>query len=185
MGNLVLKHKAAIASGQATHAQLYETIKALEDAVNTVATYSAISVVGPQVTPPQPVSLSVKAANGIFDVQIQDNHPAKVGLTPEYFVEYATDAGFSAPIVKHLGPSRNWRTSLGNQTLFWRVYSQYGRSSATSVHTYFGTTGTPTPVVGGGSAGPTIQTSAGSGTNPTSGLGGGVGYGRIPTRKQQ
>lgn len=180
MGNLVLKHKAAIASGQATPAQFYETIKALEDAVNTVATYSAISVVGPQVTPPAPTALSVKAANGIFDVQIQDNHPATAGITPEYFVEYSTS--LSGPwTVKHLGPSRNWRSSLGNQTLFWRTYSQYGRSSPTSTHVYI--VGNA-PVVGGGSAGPTIQTSAGSGTNPTSGLGGGVGYGRIPVRKQ-
>lgn len=184
MGNLVLRHKAAIASGQATPAQLYETIKALEDAVNTVATYSAISVVGPQVAPPAPVALNVTAANGIFDVQIQDNHPQTAGITPEYFVEYSETANFTAPIVKHLGPSRNWRSTLGNKTLFWRVYSQYGRSSPTSPHKYFGSTSTPTPVVGGGSAGPAIQTSAGSGTNPTSGLGGGVGYGRIPVRKQ-
>lgn len=182
MGLLKLRHKAAIASGTATPAQLYETIRDLEDGLNTIALHTAVSVVGSQVAPPRPVALSVKAANGIFDVQITDNHPSTADLTPEYFVEYATDSGFSAPIVKHLGPSRNWRTSLGNQTLFWRVYSQYGRSSPTSDHVYV--TGN-IAVVGGGSAGPTIQTSAGSGTNPTSGLGGGVGYGRIPVRQRQ
>lgn len=181
MGLLKLRHKAAIASGSATPAQLYETIRDLEDGLNTIALHTAVSVVGPQVAPPAPVALNVKAANGIFDVQIQDNQPSDSGSTPEYFVEYSTS--LSGPwIVKHLGPSRNWRTSLGNQTLFWRTYSQYGRSSPTSDHVYV--VGNA-PIVGGGSAGPTIQASAGSGTNPTSGLGGGVGYGRIPTRNRQ
>lgn len=184
MGYLQLKHLNAIAQGGASPAMVAETWKSVLDAINTIAKHTAISVVGPQVQPPPPVSLNVIAANGIFDVAIQDNNPAEGNLAPEYFVEYSTSPSFNAPIVKHLGPSRNWRPMLGNQTLYFRAYSQFGRSSAVSAHRYFGPNNAPTPVIGGGVAGPTIQASAGSGTNPTSGLGGGVGYGRIPVRKQ-
>lgn len=183
MGYLQLKHLNAIAQGSQSPAMLAETLKSLLDAVNTVAKHTAISVVGPQVAPAQPVKLSVTAANGIFDVAIQDNQPADSDLAPEYFVEYSTSP--SGPwTVKHLGPSRNWRSMLGNQTLYFRSYSQFGRSSQVSAHRYFGPANAPTPVVGGGVAGPAIQPSAGSGTNPTSGQGGGVGYGRLPVRKQ-
>lgn len=184
MGQLRLKHLGAIAQGQATPAQIAETLRDLLDGVNTVAKHTAVSVVGHEVAPSPPVALSVVASGGIFDVAIQDNAPADIDRTPEYFVEYSTSASFAAPIVKHLGPSRNWRPMLGNQTLYFRAYSQFGRSSSVSEHRYFGPSNAPTPVVGGGVAGPTIQASTGSGTNPTSGLGGGVGYGRIPVRKR-
>lgn len=132
---------------------------------------------------PSPVSgISVLGADGVFDVQIQDNNEVNRGIT--YFLEYSTTPNFAQPTVLHLGPSRNWRGFLGNQTLYWRVYKQYPTSPPTSP-IYFGGATAPTGVVGGGASGPTVQPSTGSGTAPSSGLQGGSGYGFHNTRNSQ
>ena len=165
--------------------RLAESFQQIQDAINNLAQQTASVPVGQQAAPSAPSALSVTGSGGIFDIQIQDNNPANTGIAPDYFLEYSTTPGFtpSATIQVHIGPVRNTRLSLGNQTLYWRVYSQNGRASQTSGKTYFGSQSSPTPVAGGGAiSGPAIQPSAGSGTGPTTGQAPGVGYGILPVR---
>ncbi len=162
---------------------LGEALKALQTGLNTVATQTGATPQGVQSTPNAPSQLTVTAAGGIFDIAIEDNLPSQVGIAPDYFLEYSLTPNFIAPVVIHLGPARNHRANLGNQTLYWRAYSQNGRASQPSRKTYFGPQPSPTPVVGGGSiSGPNPLASAGSGTAPTNGTRGGSGYGVLPVR---
>ena len=56
---------------------------------------------------------------------------------------------FNQPYVHFLGSSRNLRIAMGNQTLYWRAYSQYLGSDPSEPVTF----GTPaTAVTGGGTA---------------------------------
>jgi hypothetical protein len=68
-------------------------------------------------------SVMVQAANSWFDISITDPAQTRPGLF--YFAESDTTAAFGAPRVYFLGASRNLYTQLGNQTLYWRAYSQY------------------------------------------------------------
>lgn len=156
--------------------------KALDDLASRIS-HVGVQVVagtfGVTPAPPRISSLSVTAANGIYDIAIQDNNPVQRGI--EYFLEYSLTANFAQPTVIHLGATRNERRYLGNLTLYWRGYSQYPTSPPSPV-VYFGSASAPTPVVGGGSAGPAPQPSNGSGTAPGNGLSGGQGYGSQPNR---
>jgi hypothetical protein len=157
--------------------------QALDDLASQIANVGAqvnAATQGNTLAPPQISSLSVTAAGGIFDAVIQDNNPVSRGI--EYFLEYSLTPVGPWTVVS-LGPSRGpWRGTLGNQTLYWRGYSQYPTSAPSAV-VYFGGAANPTAVVGGGTAaGPAPQPSAGSGTAPTNGLSGGQGYGSLPTR---
>jgi hypothetical protein len=91
-----------------------------------------------------------------------------------YFAESDVTPAFSAPRVYFLGASRNLYVQLGNQTLYWRAFSQYIGSLA-STPVAFGTP--PTAVVGGGASGPTPQPSQGSGALPNGKVRGGNGFG--------
>ena len=81
-----------------------------------------------------------------------------------YFAESDTTPAFSQPYVHFLGSSRNLRIALGNQTLYWRAYSQYLGSDPSAPVTF----GTPaTAVTGGGTAaGPPLQASAEAAPRP-------------------
>lgn len=143
----------------------YEGISKVIDALNGLNVRVGADPTG-LITPPSAVgSVSVTAANGIFDAAITDKSPVTHGI--EYFLEYDASPSFANATTIHLGPARNWRGYLGNATLYWRAYSSY-RSSPPSPHIPFGA---PTAVVGGGSAGPTIQNTQGSGTSPLPGYG--------------
>lgn len=164
--------------------RLAEALQSVQDALNTLANQTGSAPQGSPVTPSTPTAISVTAAGGIFDIAIQDNNPSNLGVGPDYFLEYSLTASFAQPVVIHLGPARNHRANLGNQTLYWRAYSQNGRASQPSAPVYFGTVTNPTPVVGGGATvGPNLLPSNGSGTAPTTGLQGGAGYGRLPVRQ--
>jgi hypothetical protein len=76
--------------------------------------------------------------------------------------------------VYFLGASRNLYVQLGNQTLFWRAYSQYIGSLPSSPVT-FGTP--PIAVTGGGASGPAPQASQGSGALQNGKVRGGNGFG--------
>jgi len=67
---------------------------------------------------------------------------------------------FSAPRVYFLGASRNLYVQLGNQTLYWRAFSQYIGSQA-SAPVSFGMP--PVAVAGGGTSGPVRYHRAGAG----------------------
>lgn len=160
-----------------------EAFRQLQTVINNLAAQTASAPEGLPDPPAAPTSLVVTAAGGIFDIAISDNNPSQSGIAPDYFLEYSTSQSFATPTVIHLGPTRNWRRMLGNQTLYFRCYSQFGRASQPSPTIYFGNAAAPTPVVGGGAtSGPTPQPSTGSGTGANSGQDGGIGYGRRSAR---
>lgn len=152
---------------------VYEALTQLVNAENAVGRGTGVDPSG-SIAAPSPIgSLSVQAADGIFDLAITDNSPLNRGIF--YFAESDTSPAFHQPYVHFLGSSRNLRVALGNQTLYSRAYSQY-LGSATSQPVAFGTP--PTAVAGGGTAtGPTLQPSSGSGT--ASGGEAGSGFGQV------
>jgi len=141
-------------------------------AVNATSQRAGVDPSTPAPAPSSIASISVQAANGWFDVAITDPSEARPGLF--YFAESDVTPAFSAPRVYFLGASRNLYVQLGNQTLYWRAFSQYIGSLA-STPIAFGTP--PTAVVGGGSSGPAPQASQGSGALPNGQVRGGNGFG--------
>ena len=152
---------------------LYESLQQVVGAVNSLGRATGVDPAG-SIAAPAPIgALSVAAADGIFDIALTDNSPVRRGIF--YFAESDTTPAFIAPHVYFLGSSRNLRVALGNQTLYWRAYSQY-LGSETSQPVTFGSP--PTAVAGGGTAtGPALQASSGSGT--ASGSEGGSGFGQV------
>jgi hypothetical protein len=117
----------------------------------------------------------VQAANGWFDIAIADPSNTRPGLF--YFAESDTAPAFAAPRVHFLGASRNLYVQLGNQTLYWRAYSQYV-GSLPSAPVTFGSP--PVAVAGGGSSGPSPLPSQGSGALASGLVRGGNGFGINP-----
>jgi hypothetical protein len=152
---------------------VYEALTQIVNAVNSLGRATGVDPSG-TIDPPAPIGmLSVTSADGIFDLAITDNSSVHRGIF--YFAESDVTPAFSRPRVHFLGSSRNLRVALGNQTLYWRAYSQY-LGSDPSAPVAFGTP--PTAVIGGGTAtGPQLQPSTGSGTAP--GTAGGSGFGRL------
>lgn len=152
---------------------VYEALTQLVNAVNAVGRGTGVDPSG-SIAAPSPIgSLNVTAADGIFDLAITDNSTLNRGIF--YFAESDATPAFSQPYVHFLGSSRNFRVAMGNQTLYWRAYSQY-LGSETSAPVSFGSP--PTAVTGGGTAtGPALQSSSGSGT--ASGSQGGSGFGLV------
>ena len=158
---------------------LAEALESIANGLGNVADQTNASVHGTTAAPLAPTSLSVQASGGIHDIAIVDNNPVNRGIN--YFVEYSPNASFVKPTVVDLGATRNLRTALGNQTLFFRAYSAYP-TSPRSPAVYFGSETSPTAVNGGGaSTGPTPQASQGSGTQDGAN-GGDGGFGNNPTR---
>jgi len=150
---------------------LYESLRQVVAAVNALGRATGVDPAG-SIEPPAPIgSVTVAAADGIFDLAITDNSPVHRGIF--YFAESDVSPSFTAPRVHFLGCSRNARLALGNLTLYWRAYSQY-LGSLPSPPVTFGSP--PTAVVGGGSAGPALAPSSGSGTAKAQQ--GGSGFGR-------
>ncbi len=163
---------------RATHPRIAEAFDSLKNSIDNIALKTKVDSAGSQLAaPPQIGSLSVTGADGVFDAVISDN--ATIDKAINYFLEYAIDANFTRPHVISLGPARTWRGFFGNQTLFWRAYSQYIGSPASTPLNF----GAPTSVVGGGALnGPAIQASTGSGTAANNGWQGGSGFGPVDTR---
>lgn len=159
-----------------------EALESIAQQLGHVADQANATIGGTTPPPNSPSSLSVQASGGIHDIAITDNNPLNRGIN--YFIEYSPNASFVKPTVIDLGASRNFRTALGNQTLFFRAYSAYP-TSPRSEPVYFGTVTAPVAVVGGGAAtGPAPQASQGSGTSngPNGGDGGfGNAASRIPS----
>src|SRR5882757_5037966 len=123
---------------------LYETLTKIVSAVNSASQAAGVDSSTPSPAPTPITSIHVQASNGWFDVAITDPSDARPGLF--YFAESYTTPAFSAPHVYFLGASRNLYVQLGNQTLYWRAFSQYIGSLA-STPVAFGTP--PTAVAGG------------------------------------
>ena len=152
---------------------VYEALTQIVNAVNSLGRATGVDPSGTIAAPAPIGSLSVTAADGIFDLAITDNSSLNRGIF--YFAESDVTQAFNRPRVHFLGSSRNLRVSLGNQTLYWRAYSQYLGSDPSAPVTF----GTPaTAIAGGGTAtGPQLQPSTGSGTAP--GTAGGSGFGEL------
>ncbi len=151
---------------------LYETLTKVVAAVNAAGRRAGLD---PSIALPAPApiaALQVQAANGWFDLAIQDPNAARPGLF--YFAESDTTPAFAAPRVYFLGASRNLYVQLGNQTLYWRAYSQYVGSNPSAPVT-FGNP--PAGVTGGGATGPTPLPSSGSGFLGRATVRGGNGFG--------
>jgi hypothetical protein len=153
-------------------AYLYETLVKIVSAVNATSQNAGVDPSTPGQAPAPIASVQVQAANGWFDLAISDPSPSRPGLF--YFAESDVTPGFNSPRVYFLGSSRNLYVQLGNQTLYWRAYSQYVGSSPSAPVTY----GTPAiGVAGGGASGPTPLPSGGSGTLLNGVVKGGNGFG--------
>lgn len=151
---------------------LYETLVKIVAAVNASSQSAGVDPATPSPAPAAIASLKVQAANGWFDLAITDTAASLPGLF--YFAESDTTPAFSSPRVYFLGASRNLYVQLGNQTLYWRAYSQYVGSLPSAPVTY----GTPpTAVIGGGASGPVPLASGGSGTLTKGVVRGGNGFG--------
>src|SRR6202012_2343505 len=151
---------------------LYETLTKIVSAVNSASQAAGVDSSTPSPAPTSIASINVQASNGWFDVSITHPSDSPPGLF--YFADSDTPPSFSAPRVYFLGASRNLYVQLGNQTLYWRGFSQYIGSAASTPRT-FGSP--PTAVVGGGATGPAPQPSTGSGAFPNGLLRGGNGFG--------
>jgi len=154
---------------------LYETLVKMVSAINATSANSGVDPANPSPAPPPIAGISVQAANGWFDLAITDPAVTRPGLF--YFAESDLTPAFSAPRVYFLGASRNLYVQLGNQTLYWRAYSQYVGSLA-SAPVAFGAP--PTAVLGGGASGPSPLPSMGSGALPNGLFRGGNGFGIVP-----
>lgn len=151
---------------------LYETLVKVVSAVNTTSQRAGVDPSTPSPAPTAIAALQVQASNGWFDLAISDPSDARPGLF--YFAESDVTPAFSAPRVYFLGASRNYYAQLGNQTLYWRAYSQYV-GSLPSTPVTFGSP--PTAVVGGGASGPAPLPSSGSGALVNGASRGGNGFG--------
>lgn len=156
-------------------AYLYETLVKIVAAVNATSQRAGVDPSTPLPAPAPVAALNVQASNGWFDISITDPSNARPGLF--YFAESDVTPAFNAPRVYFMGASRNMYVQLGNQTLYWRAYSQY-IGSAASVPVTFGAP--PVAVTGGGASGPAPLPSAGSGAFPNGLPRGGNGFGVHP-----
>src|SRR2546428_5667883 len=154
---------------------LYETLVKIVASVNATSQRAGVDPSVPAPAPPPIASISVQAANGWFDISIADPSDARPGLF--YFAESDVTPAFSAPRVYFLGASRNLYVQLGNQTLYWRAFSQY-IGSLPSAPVSFGAP--PIAVPGGGATGPAPLPSPGSGAFPNRVPRGGNGFGLHP-----
>ncbi len=147
---------------------LYETLVKIVSSVNATSQRAGVD---PSTPAPAPSPIS----NGWFDISLKDPSNARPGLF--YFAESDTTPAFGTPRVYFMGATRNMYVQLGNQTLYWRAYSQY-IGSLPSAPVSFGAP--PIAVIGGGSTGPAPLPSSGSGVLPGGLLRGGNGFGINP-----
>src|SRR5246127_2535366 len=102
---------------------LYETLTKIVSAVNSASQAAGVDSTTPSPAPTSIASINVQASNGWFDISIADPSDSRPGLF--YFAESDVTPAFTAPRVYFMGASRNLYVQLGNQTLYWRGFSQY------------------------------------------------------------
>jgi hypothetical protein len=154
---------------------LYETLVKIVAALNSTSQRAGVDPSTPAPAPAAIAGVTVRAANGWFDISISDPSESRPGLF--YFAESDTTPAFRSPRVYFMGASRNLYLQLGNQTLYWRAYSQYV-GSLPSAPVSFGSPASA--VIGGGASGPAPLPSSGSGALPNGLLRGGNGFGLHP-----
>jgi hypothetical protein len=156
---------------------LYDAFQSITKKLGNLSVQGNASLQGPENAPPPQVnSVNVTASGGVAHIQIIDNNE-NLYRGVRYHVQYATDAGFSAPCNGPSGPSRDIRIPVGNQPLFYRVFSDYP-TSAPSVPVYHGGA-FPIAIAATGTDQPPIPSGQGSGTGRPGQI---SGYGTVPWR---
>lgn len=173
MANLQPRNMAWL---RANMPRLHETVSDMVRAIGAVGAQVNAEPVGVTAPPPSISGLTVVGGAGVFDARISDLAPVNRGV--EYHLEYATTPDFASSHLVHLGPSRNWRSSLGRQKLYFRAHSTYPTSAPSSPVHHGGVT--PGMVDGTLPIEPVLQAGAGSGTGSLSQVG--QGYGTAPYR---
>jgi hypothetical protein len=155
---------------------LFECIRDIETAVNSLAKQTGADPAGVFVATPNITACNVTSAAGGINVQIVDNSPvvsAENKRPVSYFVDIASDIGFVQVFhVEHMGPARNKNIAITGQTVYVRAYSQLQGSVASKPVAFGGLI--PTPVVIAGAAAPAPQAFQGTGNTTVSGKGYGV-----------
>ncbi len=148
---------------------LYESLVLIVQELQNMAKLTGTSGT-PIPAPPDIASITVTASNGFFSVKLSDPAgQAQDNLGLHRFIEWDTNPAFPNPTVEDIGPSLSEYIQLGNQTLYFRAYSQFRNSPRSKKIVYGGAN--PIAVNGGGSAGP-APPGGGSGSG-----GGGGGFG--------
>ena len=172
---LTLKHLGLIEGAKSLNdvppAYLAETLRALMNAHNTMTKKTGVSDT-PLPAPPNIRAIAVTAQNGQFNITITDpDGQAQASLGLHYFLEWDTTPAFANPTVEDIGPARGESLQLGNQTLYWRAYSQFRHSPISQKIAYGGAN--PIAVVGGGAATPPPPGGGSGGSGGGGGFGGG------------
>ena len=143
---------AQLAQVKARDPYVYESLRQIVTAINAIGRATGVDPSGSILQPDRIGGISALAANGIFDIAITDNSAVHRGIY--YFAESDVSPNFTAPLKRCVSAP-----------------------VAPSAPVTFGSP--PTAVAGGGSAGPTLQPSSGSGT--ATGQQGGSGFGTALT----
>lgn len=159
-------------------AKLYEAMRSIVTQSGNSEQQTNTNPQGQPAPPPIVNGLNVQGQNGHYSIAITDNNQIFRGV--QYYVEHDTNKNFTNPKIIHLGDSRNHDVFLGSGPRYWRAYSAYASSGASSP-VYHGSSVDPTPVDAGGNiGGPANLASQGSGTSaPGQGL---TGPGPVPFR---
>lgn len=143
--------------------RLYEALGDLRQNQQTITQQANLNPSGSPQAPPQLNGMKVQAANGHFQVSIQDSAPIFRGI--RYYVEHSETPNFSDVHVVPMHDSRNTNIFLGNVTRHFRAYSAYP-SGDISPPVYHGSQASPIAVSGGGAiGGPDFLPSESSGTS--------------------
>lgn len=176
------KHTQAI---QVRDRETAAALRMIEDAINHLAKNTGSSALGEPSPPGNIQALNVKVNGELAHASITDNSPLTRNI--HYFLEYANEPNFLAPLVEHLGTSRQRVLNLPTNddggvahNYYLRAYSQYPGSKPSARVNFGGQL--PSAVVMNGSTNLTLLPSTGSGTAAPNGEQGGQGFGRFITR---
>lgn len=172
-----IRNLAAIRSGTATPAQLYEALSDFSTAVGNISSQVNANPNGPVPPPPQVSAVSAVALSpGVHKVTIEDNNPVNRGII--YHFEFSTTPHFEpgTVVLAQSGPSKDAIVPLGAGNIFWSGFSQYPTSDP-SAPVY-----AAVALDAGGDARTTPITGAGSGTEPIESPQPGAGFGFTPSR---
>ena len=157
MSNLSIRNLSRI---RQMYPEIGEALDDVQKGINNGFSQVNASPVGTTPAPAPHAANSVVGGAGILDVAVTDNSPQYAGNS--HFFDYSTD-GFKTFHTKPMGPSKNWRGSLGKGMFQVRSYTQYPTSGPSPMLYH-------PPVSTAGTTEPAMQAGQGSGTG-TAGFG--------------
>lgn len=155
-------------------ARLHELITDLVTNDRQLAQQTNASLSGNPPSPPKLQNVSVTPIS--TGVHISIAHEGEYYRGVEYHGEYADNQHFSNPFPFTMGPNREHDLPIGNQKLFYRVFTQYQTGSPGTPIYHGGAT--PVAVTGGTEIARGQSQGAGTG-RPGEGI---QGYGSVPFR---